>query len=183
MGGGNKLVDMAGVPVYSANLTPDGRTGIGRWSEDEFVRAVRDGVRPDGRPLRAPMFPFRDLADAEVRAAYAYLRTVPALHNRVETLPAGSVVLPANASPAMRQGAAHYVKYACRGCHGDAGTGYGDLVRADRKYPTDAALTAWIAHPAAAKPGAKMPTFDGVIPPDDYPSLVAYIRALGRARR
>ena len=41
MGGGNKLVDMAGVPVYSANLTRYGRTGIGRWSEDEFVRAVR----------------------------------------------------------------------------------------------------------------------------------------------
>jgi mono/diheme cytochrome c family protein len=84
MGGGNKLVDVAGSSVYSANLTPDEQTGIGRWTVDQFVRAVRDGVRPDGRPLRAPMLPYRDLSDADVRAAYAYLRTVPALRNRVK---------------------------------------------------------------------------------------------------
>jgi mono/diheme cytochrome c family protein len=181
LGGGNRLADMAGSPVYSANLTPDGETGIGRWTEDQFVRAVRDGVRPGGRPLRAPMFPYRDLSDAEVRAAYAYLRTVPALPNRVKRPSIEPIVLPADAPALLREGAALYAGYQCRSCHGESGAGYGDLRGAARKYPTDDALAARIARPTAANLGAKMPTFDGIIAAGDYPALIAYVRALGRA--
>jgi mono/diheme cytochrome c family protein len=180
LGGGNRLTDMAGSPVHSANLTPDGETGIGRWTEDQFIRAVRDGVRPDGRPLRAPMFPYRDLSDAEVRAAYAYLRTVPALRNRVKRPSIEPIVPPADAPAPLAEGAALYVRYQCRSCHGDSGEGYGDLRGAGRKHPTDDALRARIARPAATDPGAKMPTFDGIIAPGDYPALIAYVRALGR---
>ena len=54
-----------GVPglgvFYPPNLTPDRETGLGSWSEADIVRAVRQGVRPDGREL-APVMPWRNYA-------------------------------------------------------------------------------------------------------------------------
>jgi mono/diheme cytochrome c family protein len=68
-------VKIDGVP--SANLTP---TGIGKWTEDDFFKALRTGVRPDGRILSAVMpWPFtKNLTDDEIRAVWMYLRSVPA---------------------------------------------------------------------------------------------------------
>lgn len=42
--------------IYSSNITADDETGIGRWTDDDFVRAVREGVRKDGQHLY-PAFP------------------------------------------------------------------------------------------------------------------------------
>ena len=76
-------------PVFRAfapNITPDVETGIGDWTEDEIVRALRDGVRPDGRVLGPPMsFAwYRDISDTDAYAIAAYLKTVPAIRNEVE---------------------------------------------------------------------------------------------------
>ena len=65
-------------PSYppAANLT---RAGIGRWQYEDFVRAMRDGRRPDGSAIRPPM-PLkitRAMTDVEVAAVWAYLRTLP----------------------------------------------------------------------------------------------------------
>lgn len=68
-----------GTPA-AANITPDSATGIGKWSEDDFVRAITEGVRPDGTKLK-PFMPVQvtsKLSDVEKRAMYRYLRTVPA---------------------------------------------------------------------------------------------------------
>jgi mono/diheme cytochrome c family protein len=62
------------------NLTPDNETGIGKWSEEDFFRALRTGKRPDGSDLKPPM-PWKYTAtmkDDEIRALWLYLRTVPA---------------------------------------------------------------------------------------------------------
>lgn len=62
------------------NITPDTATGIGRWNQADFTRAVRTGVRPDGTRLKADM-PYRQFAvftDDEVAALWSYLRSVPA---------------------------------------------------------------------------------------------------------
>jgi mono/diheme cytochrome c family protein len=67
------------------NITPDPETGIGRWTDAEIVRAIREGIRPDGRVLGPPM-PFgfyRRLADSDVAAMVAYLRTVPPVRHGV----------------------------------------------------------------------------------------------------
>ena len=76
---------------YSANLTPDENTGIGSWSEDTFVGALRTGRHMGvSRPILPPMpwGAFRNLADEDLRSIYAYLRTVPPVRNRVpEPLP------------------------------------------------------------------------------------------------
>ncbi|HSD27027.1 MAG TPA: hypothetical protein VLL75_06955 [Vicinamibacteria bacterium] len=76
---------------YAANLTPDENTGIGSWSEDTFVGALRTGRHMGvSRPILPPMpwEAFRNLTDEDLRSIYAYLKTVPPVRNRVpEPLP------------------------------------------------------------------------------------------------
>ena len=65
--------------IYSSNITADIETGIGSWTDDEFVRAVRDGIRKDGKHLY-PAFPYTaytELSRADVLAIKAYLFTLP----------------------------------------------------------------------------------------------------------
>jgi mono/diheme cytochrome c family protein len=67
--------------IYSSNITPDTKDGIGAYSDDEFVRAVREGVRRDGRHLY-PAFPYTSytqLSRSDVLAIKAYLFTLPAI--------------------------------------------------------------------------------------------------------
>ncbi|HTK92317.1 MAG TPA: cytochrome c [Verrucomicrobiae bacterium] len=67
--------------VYPKNLTPDVETGLGRWSEDDIARAVRQGQSRDGRVL-IPVMPWPSyavLTEADARAIAAYLKTVPAV--------------------------------------------------------------------------------------------------------
>src|SRR5262245_53601526 len=75
LGGGNAMPDLNGRIVKTANITPDPETGIGKWSEADFVRLVRFGVRPDASVIQYPMVPFPELSDDETRAIFAYLRT------------------------------------------------------------------------------------------------------------
>ena len=84
-GGGNVLKTPEGKEILSRNLTMDEATGIGHWSEEDFIRAVKFGQAPNGQPgLRDPMPKFSNLSDAEARAIFEYLKTVPKISNRVE---------------------------------------------------------------------------------------------------
>src|SRR3954447_24403622 len=68
--------------IYSSNITPDAKTGIGRWPEAAFRRAMRSGVDRDGRHLY-PTFPydhFTNVSDEDDAALYAYLMTRPPVH-------------------------------------------------------------------------------------------------------
>ncbi len=76
--------------IYSTNITADDETGIGRWSDDEFVRAVREGVRKGGRHLY-PAFPYTSytqLSRDDVLAIKSYLFSLPNMRqaNRPNTL-------------------------------------------------------------------------------------------------
>ncbi|HYC45302.1 MAG TPA: cytochrome c [Burkholderiales bacterium] len=74
--GGFALRTMYGV-LYGTNITPDPQTGIGRWSQDAFVRAMREGVSRDGRHLY-PAFPydyFTRMTDDDLHALYAFIMT------------------------------------------------------------------------------------------------------------
>lgn len=71
--------------VYGSNLTPDAETGIGKWTDGQIVRAIREGVRADGSIIGPPM-PFamyRHIADEDVHAIVAYLRSLPPVKNTV----------------------------------------------------------------------------------------------------
>lgn len=66
----------SGPPPGSSNITP---VGIGHWSEGDFVRAIREHVRPDGSAIAETMpRGFAQLSDTELHGIYTYLRTVPA---------------------------------------------------------------------------------------------------------
>ncbi|GAB4013367.1 hypothetical protein GCM10028808_32250 [Spirosoma migulaei] len=83
-GGGNKLNGEGGKPIFTANLTFDEETGIGKkYTKEQFIRAVKLGVRPDGSTLRLPMEPRPSLSDYEVGAIYEYLKTIPKLKNDI----------------------------------------------------------------------------------------------------
>ena len=77
--GGRALTTPFGT-FYAPNITPDLETGIGRWSDAQFLNALREGVRPDGSNY-FPVFPypsFTKITDEDARAIKAYLFTQPA---------------------------------------------------------------------------------------------------------
>jgi len=79
--------------IYGTNITPDSKAGIGIWSLEAFVRAMREGVARDGSHL-FPVFPyyaFTNLSDDDVKALYAYLMTRPAA---TATVPANTLPFP-----------------------------------------------------------------------------------------
>lgn len=71
---------------FTANLTPDAETGLGAWTLQNFVEAMRTGRHQGrGRPILPPMpwFNYAKMTDADLGAVFAYLRTIPAVRNRV----------------------------------------------------------------------------------------------------
>lgn len=80
---GGKRIDTPYGSVYSPNLTPDRETGIGAWSDEDFRRALRDGVAPDGS-LYYPAFPypnFTKMVRDDILAVRAYLATLTPVRN------------------------------------------------------------------------------------------------------
>jgi mono/diheme cytochrome c family protein len=80
--GGKRLNSQFGA-IYSPNLTPDRDTGIGGWSDDDFYRALHEGIAPDGSHYY-PVFPypnFTRMTHDDVLAIHAYLATLQPVHN------------------------------------------------------------------------------------------------------
>ncbi len=71
---------------FSANLTPDNETGIGTWTEEMFIKAMRTGQHMgEGRPILPPM-PWFNLApatDEDLEAIFAYFMSIEPIHNPV----------------------------------------------------------------------------------------------------
>lgn len=71
---------------FALNLTPDVETGIGAWTEQTFIKAMRTGKHlGEGRPILPPM-PWENFAkatDADLKAIFAYLKSIPAIRNAV----------------------------------------------------------------------------------------------------
>jgi mono/diheme cytochrome c family protein len=83
--GGRKYEGAFGT-VYATNITPDRQTGIGSWTDDQIIAAIRLGRRPNGERL-VPVHPytvFNGMAESDLRVLVAYLRSVPAV-NRPNT--------------------------------------------------------------------------------------------------
>jgi mono/diheme cytochrome c family protein len=71
---------------FAANLTPDRNTGLGIWTEEMFVKAIRTGKHWGvSRPILPPMpwQNFRNLTDDDLKAVFAYLRSIPPVVNHV----------------------------------------------------------------------------------------------------
>ena len=73
--------------TYSANLTPDKQTGLGNWTEEMFLSALRKGkhMGGDGRMIMPPMpWPLiSQMTDEDLKSVFAYLQSIPAIKNDV----------------------------------------------------------------------------------------------------
>jgi mono/diheme cytochrome c family protein len=79
--GGRKYEGPFGT-VYATNITPDAKTGIGSWTDEQIITAIRLGRRPNGERL-VPVHPytvFNGMAAEDLQALVAYMRTVPAVN-------------------------------------------------------------------------------------------------------
>jgi hypothetical protein len=71
---------------YAINLTPDENTGMGIWTEEMFVKALRTGKHfGTSRPILPPMpwQSYSNMTDEDLKAMYAYLRSIPPIRNKV----------------------------------------------------------------------------------------------------
>jgi hypothetical protein len=73
---------------FAANLTPDVSTGIGEWSEQTFIQTMRTGKhqgQPNGRDILPPMpwFNLKEMPEDDLKAMWAYLRSIPPIKNQV----------------------------------------------------------------------------------------------------
>jgi cytochrome c5 len=74
---------------YSPNITPDKETGIGNWTEGDFIRALKEGRDPHGRNY-FPVFPyiyFSRITDDDAKALYTYFMSIPAVMQQNKSLP------------------------------------------------------------------------------------------------
>ena len=104
--------------AYASNITPDVETGIGGWSDEEIIIAIREGKRPDGS-LIGPAMPialYRGMSDRDAQAIAAYLRSIPPIRNEV---PASEydIPLPADYGPPL--GEVPEVAYYDLGAYGE----------------------------------------------------------------
>ena len=133
-------------PIFHAiapNITPDKDTGIGKWTDDQIINAIRNGRRPDGTIIGPPMpiaF-YRGMADSDVRAIVAYLHTVKPINNKVEKstykipLPPAYGPVVTTVADVPRSDKLAYGKYLatglghCMDCHTPLVNGRNDMAR------------------------------------------------------
>ena len=136
MEGAGEVLPYADLPgqIVAPNLTPDPATGAGNWSDDQFARAIREGVGHDGRAL-FPIMPYghyRTMSDEDLASVVVYLRSLPAVRHQLPQTaiispvkylirgvpqPVTSPVPDENASDPVKRGA-HLVNLAgCIDCH------------------------------------------------------------------
>jgi len=125
--------------VVAPNITPDRDTGLGRWSDGEKVRAIREGISRDGTPL-FPMMPYTDyrhMSDEDVYSLVAYLNTLAPVRNplpRTELrFPVSMMIraVPRPAAPVPQPDRSNMIKYGeylasiggCVECHTEATRG------------------------------------------------------------
>jgi mono/diheme cytochrome c family protein len=100
---GGMVFDEAPFRAVAANITPDNETGIGKWTDAQLAKAIREGIKPDGTVIGPPMpieF-YRKIADDDLKAIIAYLRAQPPVSNKVEKSKY-NIALPPNYGPEIK---------------------------------------------------------------------------------
>lgn len=131
VGGGRILVgEGTASQLIAPNISPDRDTGLGSWSDEEIMRAIRDGVAPDGHLLN-PEMPsryFHSLSEGDLRSIVSYLRSIrpvrhklPANSRNNMTEPESTILMDslilANRDPEVLRGAFLVRIAACETCH------------------------------------------------------------------
>lgn len=164
-----------GISASASNLTPDAATGIGQWTEEQFMTAMRTGQRPDGTVM-FPFMPwpsFSRWTDDDLKAVWLYLRTLPKADHKVP--PSTLTGIAANAEGAARGGGLFDVY--CRTCHGEKGAGapLTHAVLKDAARGIDQKML--IEFISKGMPGAPMPGFGKTLTDEQMTDLVSFIRS------
>ena len=95
---------------YARNLTPDTATGLGSWTEEMFIKTIRNGKQQgEGRALLPPMpwQVYKNMTDDDLKAVWAFLRSLPAVNNAVPDPapppPSSAAMPPASSNPPSNQ--------------------------------------------------------------------------------
>lgn len=84
-GAGHVMVNQGGFVLAAPNITPDVETGAGNWTDDQFARAIREGIGHDGRTL-FPIMPYgdyRNLSDEDLASVIVYIRSLEPVRNEL----------------------------------------------------------------------------------------------------
>lgn len=86
LAGGLPIPEPGMFEVVTPNITFDKETGIGGWTDEQVITAIREGRRPDGSIIGPPMpiGQYRGMSDRDVKAIVAYMRTVKPVRNKVQ---------------------------------------------------------------------------------------------------
>jgi mono/diheme cytochrome c family protein len=163
--GGMPIGDVGELPVLTANISPDEVEGIGTWTKDQFVRAIKTGVNAAGRELdhHMPRYP---LTDSDAGAIYDYLKKQAPVRSHVWS----SVAL---------AGCELYRRSGCASCHGFDGKGpRADITKLAASGDV-AKLKTWIKDPASVKPGTQMPRL-GIDDDKDLEALARFVIELAQ---
>jgi mono/diheme cytochrome c family protein len=164
------------VEAYARNIRPDAETGIGNWTEEQFLDAVRAGMRPDGTVLltHMPYSYYGLLEEDDVKAIYVYLKSLEPM-KRTTPPPIYSERY-RNGSGAER-GKVIFIN-SCMICHGEEGKGAAptNAVLAELAPSiNDQQLKEFIS---GGNVGLRMPAFGKTLSSSQIDDVIAYIRTL-----
>jgi mono/diheme cytochrome c family protein len=163
-----------GYSATGSNLTPDVATGIGDWSEEQFMIAMRTGLRPDGTVI-LPFMPwpsYNRWTEEDLRAVWLYLRSLEPI---VHEVPASELTGAAATGRGASRGEGLFDVY-CIVCHGEKGSGSPFTTVALKEAASgmdDATLSGFISE---GLPGTSMPGFGKTLTDEQIADLVAFIR-------
>jgi mono/diheme cytochrome c family protein len=163
------------IRAYARNITPDVETGIGSWNEEQFVAAVTSGMRPDGRVL-SPHMPYayyKFWTPEDLRAVYAYLKTIPAIRRSVPGVEYASQMMSARG---VERGKLLFHSR-CQACHGENGSGAPPTKVVLAEVSSSMTGDELIDVVKTGYAELKMPAFGKTLQPDELADLVAFIKS------
>ncbi|HSR34749.1 MAG TPA: c-type cytochrome [Anaerolineae bacterium] len=173
--GGDFAFAEEGFSPTGSNLTPDAATGIGEWTEEQYMTAMRTGLTPDGTVM-LPFMPwpwYARWSEDDLRAVWLYLRALEPIDHEVA---ASTLTGTAATGAGVARGEALFDIH-CTVCHGDKGAG-GPLTSVALKDAApvmdDTALAKLIGE---GFPGTSMPGYGKTLTSEQIADLVAFIRA------
>jgi mono/diheme cytochrome c family protein len=169
-------LDEPGIEVlaYARNITPDKETGIGTWTEEQFLDAVRVGMRPDGTvlALHMPYSSYGLMAEDDLKAIFVYLKTVTPIR---KSAPEPRFLETYRNGTGVDRGKVIF-ENSCMICHGQAAKGAAptNVVLAEIAPSFDDKMLADFI--AGGNVGLRMPAFGKTLSPEQIRDVIAYIR-------
>jgi hypothetical protein len=182
-------VPVSGTQAYAPNITPDLDTGVGSWTDEHLMRAIRFGVDDEGATLCSQMPRATDMSDTEAADIVAYLRSLPPVKNQV---PESSCT--ASTADVALHGQLVAAEQSCATCHGKDLSGSDTVVPGTQAYgpnitpDADTGIGSWThaQRITAIKTGlddegatlcAAMPRFD-TLSDDELDALATYLEGV-----